>query len=38
MLLVLIINFIIGQVMKATKGRANPKLVDEILRKELNKG
>jgi aspartyl-tRNA(Asn)/glutamyl-tRNA(Gln) amidotransferase subunit B len=28
-------NFLIGQVMKATKGKANPKLVNELLRKLL---
>ena len=27
--------FLVGQVMKATKGRANPKLVNELLKKEL---
>ncbi|HJX70176.1 MAG TPA: Asp-tRNA(Asn)/Glu-tRNA(Gln) amidotransferase subunit GatB [Dehalococcoidia bacterium] len=29
------VKFLVGQVMKATKGRANPKLVNEILRREL---
>lgn len=29
------IGFLVGQVMKATKGRANPKLVNELLRKKL---
>ena len=29
------INALKGQVMKATRGQANPKLVDEILRKLL---
>ena len=28
-------NFLIGQVMKATKGKANPKLVNVLLKKEL---
>lgn len=28
-------GFLVGQVMKATKGQANPKLVNEILRKKL---
>jgi aspartyl-tRNA(Asn)/glutamyl-tRNA(Gln) amidotransferase subunit B len=28
-------TFLIGQVMKLTKGRANPKLVNELLKKEL---
>ena len=28
-------NFLIGQVMKATKGKANPKLVNELLKKLL---
>ncbi|HSB77643.1 MAG TPA: Asp-tRNA(Asn)/Glu-tRNA(Gln) amidotransferase subunit GatB [Candidatus Methylomirabilis sp.] len=28
-------NFLIGQVMKATKGKANPKLVNELLKKTL---
>lgn len=28
-------GFFVGQVMKATKGKANPKLVNEILRKKL---
>jgi aspartyl-tRNA(Asn)/glutamyl-tRNA(Gln) amidotransferase subunit B len=28
-------NFLIGQVMKATKGKANPKLVNELLKKML---
>ena len=30
-----LLGFFIGQVMKATKGKANPKLVNEILRKML---
>ncbi len=32
-----VFGFFIGQVMRATKGKANPKLVNEILRKELTK-
>ncbi|MFQ5821857.1 MAG: Asp-tRNA(Asn)/Glu-tRNA(Gln) amidotransferase subunit GatB [Candidatus Heimdallarchaeota archaeon] len=32
-----IFGFLVGQVMKSTRGKANPKLVNEILRKELNK-
>ena len=30
------INYLIGQVMKATKGRANPKIVEKIFKKFLN--
>jgi aspartyl-tRNA(Asn)/glutamyl-tRNA(Gln) amidotransferase subunit B len=30
-------GFFVGQVMKETKGKANPRLVNEILRKELGK-
>jgi aspartyl-tRNA(Asn)/glutamyl-tRNA(Gln) amidotransferase subunit B len=30
-----LIGFFVGQVMKATKGKANPKMVNELLRKEL---
>ena len=30
-------GFFVGQVMKATKGQANPQMVNEILRKELDK-
>ncbi len=30
-----LIGFFVGQVMKATRGQANPKLVNEILRKKL---
>jgi aspartyl-tRNA(Asn)/glutamyl-tRNA(Gln) amidotransferase subunit B len=30
------IGFLVGQVMKATAGKANPKLVNELLRRELN--
>jgi len=29
------VGFLVGQVMKATKGKANPKLVNEILQKKL---
>jgi Asp-tRNA(Asn)/Glu-tRNA(Gln) amidotransferase B subunit len=29
---------LVGQVMKATKGRANPGVVTEILRRELETG
>jgi len=32
------LTFLVGQVMKATKGRANPKLVNEILRREFEAG
>jgi len=28
-------NFLVGQVMRATKGKANPKLVNELLKKIL---
>ena len=30
-----VLGFFVGQVMKATEGKANPKLVNEILRKKL---
>jgi aspartyl-tRNA(Asn)/glutamyl-tRNA(Gln) amidotransferase subunit B len=30
-----VIGFLVGQVMRATRGQANPKIVNEILRKEL---
>lgn len=30
------LTFFVGQVMKATKGKANPKVVNEIVREELN--
>lgn len=30
-----LIGFFVGQVMKATKGKANPKLVNQILREVL---
>ncbi|MFC4077626.1 Asp-tRNA(Asn)/Glu-tRNA(Gln) amidotransferase subunit GatB [Salinithrix halophila] len=29
------LGFLVGQVMKATKGKANPKLVNELIRKEI---
>jgi len=32
------LKFLVGQVMKATKGRANPQLVNEVLEKKLAKG
>jgi len=32
------LTFLVGQVMKATKGRANPKLVNEMLRREFEAG
>jgi len=32
------IKFLVGQVMKVTKGRANPKLVNELLKKKLAGG
>ncbi|MFB0506909.1 MAG: Asp-tRNA(Asn)/Glu-tRNA(Gln) amidotransferase subunit GatB [Thermodesulfobacteriota bacterium] len=32
-----IFGFFVGQVMRATKGKANPKLVNELLRKSLSK-
>ncbi len=32
------IKFLVGQVMRATKGRANPKLVNELLAKKLEEG
>ena len=31
------LKFLVGQVMKATRGRANPKLVSELLKKKLEK-
>jgi aspartyl-tRNA(Asn)/glutamyl-tRNA(Gln) amidotransferase subunit B len=31
-------GFLVGEVMKATKGKANPKLVNEILLKRLKEG
>jgi aspartyl-tRNA(Asn)/glutamyl-tRNA(Gln) amidotransferase subunit B len=30
-----IINFLVGQVMRATRGKANPRLAEEVLRKEM---
>jgi len=32
-----VLGFLVGQIMKSTHGKANPKLVNEILRKELQK-
>jgi aspartyl-tRNA(Asn)/glutamyl-tRNA(Gln) amidotransferase subunit B len=32
------LKFLVGQVMKATKGRANPQLVNEVLKKKLAEG
>ena len=32
------LKFLVGQVMRATKGRANPKLVNELLKKKLEEG
>ena len=32
------LGFLVGQVMKATKGKANPKMVNEIFRRELGTG
>jgi len=32
------LKFLVGQVMKATKGRANPSLVNEVLKKKLAEG
>ena len=31
-----VFGFLVGQVMKATKGKANPKIVNEILRKKID--
>ena len=31
-----VLGFLVGQVMKATGGRANPQLVNELLRKALD--
>jgi aspartyl-tRNA(Asn)/glutamyl-tRNA(Gln) amidotransferase subunit B len=28
-------GFLVGQIMKATQGKANPKMVNDILRKQL---
>ncbi len=33
-----LLGFFVGQVMKATRGKANPKLVNELLRESLSKG
>ena len=32
-----IINFLVGQVMRTTRGKANPKLAEEVLRKEMGR-
>ncbi len=32
------LKFLVGQVMKATKGRANPAVVNEMLKKKLTEG
>jgi len=32
-----VLGFLVGQIMKSTHGKANPKLVNEILRKEFQK-
>ena len=32
------LKFLVGQVMKVTKGRANPALVNELLKKKLDEG
>ena len=32
------LKFLVGQVIRATKGRANPKLVNELLKKKLEEG
>jgi aspartyl-tRNA(Asn)/glutamyl-tRNA(Gln) amidotransferase subunit B len=32
------LKFLVGQVMKATKGRANPQMVNDILKKEIDGG
>jgi len=32
------LKFLVGQVMKATRGRANPQLVNELLKKKLEEG
>ena len=31
-----LMGFFVGQVMKETKGKANPKIVNELLRKKLS--
>ena len=33
-----VFGFFVGQVMKATRGQANPKLVNELLREKLTSG
>jgi aspartyl-tRNA(Asn)/glutamyl-tRNA(Gln) amidotransferase subunit B len=33
-----LLSFFVGQVMKETKGKANPKMVQEVLRKKLGQG
>jgi len=33
-----VLGFLVGRVMRATRGRANPRAVNEILKKRLNKG
>jgi aspartyl-tRNA(Asn)/glutamyl-tRNA(Gln) amidotransferase subunit B len=33
-----VLGFFVGQIMKETRGQANPQLVNELLRKQLNKG
>ncbi|MGB8361710.1 MAG: Asp-tRNA(Asn)/Glu-tRNA(Gln) amidotransferase GatCAB subunit B, partial [Acidimicrobiia bacterium] len=30
-----VVGFLVGQVMRATQGRADPKMVNELLRREL---
>jgi aspartyl-tRNA(Asn)/glutamyl-tRNA(Gln) amidotransferase subunit B len=32
------LKFLVGQVMKATRGRANPQLVNEALKRKLAEG
>jgi len=32
------LKFLVGQVMRACRGRANPKLVNELLEKKLEEG
>ncbi|MEE8598195.1 MAG: Asp-tRNA(Asn)/Glu-tRNA(Gln) amidotransferase subunit GatB [Dehalococcoidales bacterium] len=32
------LKFLVGQIMKATRGRANPKLVNELLKRKLEEG
>jgi len=33
-----LLSFFVGQIMKETKGKANPKVVQEVLRKKLGQG